>query len=123
MGIEYISIKNGVYSKYLDRGDSKMVTKDQTLLEQAADLLKALSNESRLKIVCILDAQGEKSVGELEQMIGLSQSALSQHLALLRRKKILKTRRHAQTIYYSCLSDPAKAIIKKLEDLYGTVIC
>lgn len=71
----------------------------------AACLLKALSNEKRLLIACALH-QGEKSVGELEDIVGLSQSALSQHLARLRRDKLVTTRRDAQTIYYS-LGDPA----------------
>lgn len=66
----------------------------------AASLLKALSNEKRLIIVCVL-LNGEKSVGQLEKLVELSQSALSQHLARLRRDGVVKTRRDAQTIYYS----------------------
>lgn len=77
--------------------------------ERASLLLKALSNEKRLQISCVLN-HGEKAVGELEKIIGLSQSALSQHLARLRRDNIVKTRREAQTIYYS-LGDPS---VKKL---------
>ena len=73
--------------------------------EKATSLLKALANEKRLLIVCTLSA-GEKNVGELEEVIGLSQSALSQHLARLRRDGIVETRREAQTIYYS-LKDAA----------------
>lgn len=75
--------------------------------EKASILLKALSNEKRLQIACVL-FEGEHAVGELEKIVGLSQSALSQHLARLRRDDIVKTRREAQTIYYS-LSDPAVA--------------
>lgn len=81
----------------------------------AVNLLKALSNEKRLLIVCAL-YKGEKSVGELEQIVGLSQSALSQHLARLRRDKVVNTRREAQTIYYS-LNDIATD--KVLNCLYG----
>ena len=73
--------------------------------EKASSLLKALANENRLLIACILSA-GEKNVGELEEVVGLSQSALSQHLARLRRDGVVETRREAQTIYYS-LKDPA----------------
>ncbi len=73
--------------------------------EKASALLKALANEKRLMIVCIL-CKGEKNVGELEQFVGLSQSALSQHLARLRRDGVVDTRREAQTIYYS-IKDPA----------------
>ena len=73
--------------------------------EDASVLLKALSNEKRLQIACVL-YDGERAVGELEKIVGLSQSALSQHLARLRNDEIVKTRREAQTIYYS-LSNPA----------------
>ena len=66
-------------------------------IEVAVNLLKALSNEKRLQIICAL-YQGEKNVGELEKIVGLSQSALSQHLARLRRDGIVNTRRDAQTI-------------------------
>ena len=74
-------------------------------IQVASVLLKALSNEKRLHITCAL-IEGEKAVGTLEQIVGLSQSALSQHLARLRRDKIVKTRRSAQTIFYS-IADPA----------------
>ena len=83
--------------------------------ERASSLLKALANEKRLMIVCMLLA-GEKNVGELEQVIGLSQSALSQHLARLRRDEIVDTRREAQTIYYS-IKDPS--VPKLVECLCG----
>lgn len=84
----------------------------------AVTLLKALSNERRLKIVCTL-YDGEKSVGELEHIVGLSQSALSQHLARLRRDKLVSTRRKAQTIYYSLSSDRAVTdILRTLHSLY-----
>ena len=77
--------------------------------QRASVLLKALSNEKRLQIVCVL-YDGERAVGDLEKVVGLSQSALSQHLARLRRDNIVKTRREAQTIYYS-IGDP---IVEKL---------
>ncbi len=83
----------------------------------AVSLLKALSNEKRLVIVCEL-YKGEKSVGELEQIVGLSQSALSQHLARLRRDKLVKTRRVAQTIYYSLQNEATKELLKCLSDIY-----
>ncbi len=66
---------------------------------KAAILLKALSNEKRLQILCNL-LKGELCVNALEKMVGLSQSALSQHLAKLRASKLVTTRRDAQTIYY-----------------------
>ena len=73
---------------------------------RASRLLKALSNERRLMVLCHL-SQGEKSVGELERAVGLGQSALSQHLARLRRDALVRTRREAQTIYYSLASAEA----------------
>lgn len=79
----------------------------------AANLLKSMSNESRLLILCNL-AEGEKSVGELQDLVELSQSALSQHLAVLRRDGLVTTRRSAQSIFYSLASEPAKAIMATL---------
>lgn len=84
---------------------------------KASILLKAMSNEHRLLILCQL-LHGEKSVGELERLIGLSQSALSQHLARLRRDSLVKTRRQAQTIFYSVAGHEASAVISTLYGLY-----
>lgn len=83
----------------------------------AAGLMKALGNESRLMILCTL-AEGERSVGELNAMIPLSQSALSQQLARLRGQGIVKTRRESQTIYYSLAEGPADRVIRLLHDIY-----
>src|SRR3546814_5445064 len=66
----------------------------------ASSLLKAMGNERRFTVLCHL-AERERSVGDLERLIGLSQSALSQHLARLRRDGLVTTRRNAQTIYYA----------------------
>jgi DNA-binding transcriptional ArsR family regulator len=71
----------------------------------AARFLKALGNEKRLQILCRLH-DGELSVGELQRAVGLSQSALSQHLARLRKDQLVLTRRESQTIFYS-LADTA----------------
>lgn len=87
-------------------------------IEVAVNLLKALSNERRLMVICAL-YQGEKSVGELEKIVGLSQSALSQHLARLRRDGLVNTRRDAQTIYYSMNDRATKAILGTLYDIYS----
>jgi DNA-binding transcriptional ArsR family regulator len=84
---------------------------------RATSLLKAMANTSRLLILCHL-AEGEKSVGELERLVGLSQSGLSQHLALLRRKGIVATRREAQSIYYSLASKEAAAIMATLYEVF-----
>lgn len=67
---------------------------------QAAELLKAMSNENRLIILCYL-GEKEMSVSELNSVIDLSQSSLSQHLARLRKDGLVKTRRESQTIYYT----------------------
>ncbi len=83
----------------------------------ATKLLKALSNEKRLLIVCALH-KGEKSVGELEEIVDLSQSALSQHLARLRKDGLVKTRREAQTIYYSLCDKASNDILQCLYDIY-----
>lgn len=71
---------------------------------QAVEVLRALSNEARLLVLCQLGG-GEKSVGELNASVGLSQSALSQHLAKLRAEGLVATRRESQTIYYR-IADP-----------------
>ena len=84
---------------------------------RATSLLKAMANTSRLLILCHL-AEGEKSVGELERLVGLSQSGLSQHLALLRRKGIVATRREAQSIYYSLASKEAEAVMATLYEAF-----
>jgi ArsR family transcriptional regulator, virulence genes transcriptional regulator len=84
---------------------------------QASRLLKSLANERRLLIMCHL-VQGEKSVGELEPLVGLSQSALSQHLARLRREHLVKTRRDAQTIFYSISSEEAQTVLGTLFNIY-----
>jgi ArsR family transcriptional regulator, virulence genes transcriptional regulator len=84
---------------------------------KAVKLLKMVSNERRLLILCHL-LQGELSVGEMNQQLQLSQSALSQHLALLRKHKLVKTRKSAQTVYYALNSEEAAALISLLHQLY-----
>ena len=76
-----------------------------------------MSNEHRLLILCQL-VGGEKCVGELERLVGLSQSAMSQHLSRLRRDKLVKTRRQAQTIYYTLAGDEARSVLEALYALY-----
>jgi len=84
---------------------------------KASDLLGAMANTSRLMILCQL-ADGERSVSDLQPMIGLSQSALSQHLAVLRRKRLVRTRREGQSIYYSLASGEAASIMHTLHDQF-----
>ncbi len=83
--------------------------------EDAAALLKALANRHRLLIICQL-IEGERSVGELAEFLGVRDSTVSQHLALLRKDGLVTARRDGQTIWYSIGSVPALAI---LETLYG----
>ena len=85
--------------------------------EKAEAFLKALANKHRLMILCELH-QGERSVGTLMNAVGLSQSALSQHLAKLREDGLVVTRRDAQTIYYTLASDGASRIIAVLYELF-----
>jgi DNA-binding transcriptional ArsR family regulator len=84
---------------------------------EAAQFLKALGNEQRLHILCNL-LDGPLSVGELNQRLDLSQSALSQHLALLREMELVDTRREAQTIYYSLPDGPVVRVMALLQDIY-----
>jgi DNA-binding transcriptional ArsR family regulator len=83
----------------------------------AAGLLRALANENRLMILCKL-IDGESSVGELVAAVGLSQSALSQHLAKLRADRLVATRREAQTIHYRLASAEATRVMQLLADIY-----
>ncbi|WP_219319946.1 helix-turn-helix transcriptional regulator [Methylovirgula sp. HY1] len=83
--------------------------------EDAAELLKALANRHRLLIICQL-IETERSVGELAEFLGIRDSTVSQHLALLRRDGLVVARREGQTIWYSIGSAPARAV---LESLYG----
>lgn len=91
----------------------------QSNARQASILLKALSNEHRLLILCQL-VEGEKSVGELVRLVGLSQSALSQHLARLRRDSLVRTRRDAQTIFYTVASPEARSLLGGLHELFSS---
>lgn len=83
----------------------------------AVDLLKQLSNEHRLMILCLL-GEDEMSVGDLNERIPLSQSALSQHLANLRRAGLVSTRKESQTVYYCLQGDRALRVIQVLQSIY-----
>ena len=83
----------------------------------ASRVLKALANEKRLLLLCQL-VEGECSVGELNARGDLSQSALSQHLAVLRDEGLVTTRREAQTIYYALAEGPAQQILATLHGIY-----
>jgi len=85
--------------------------------EVAAELLKAMANPHRLRVLCLLIG-GERSVSEINAEVDLSQSALSQHLAVLREQGLVETRREAQTIHYSVAPGPAEAVIRTLHGYY-----
>lgn len=84
---------------------------------RAAGLLKAMSNPSRLVILCQL-AEGERSVGELEDEVGITQSGISQHLAVLRREHVVTTRREKQTVFYSLASEDVVALMHTLHEVF-----
>jgi DNA-binding transcriptional ArsR family regulator len=86
----------------------------EAFMMEAAALLRAMSNKKRIIILDIL-SRGEMSVGALAIEVKLSQSALSQHLTKLKAANLVRTRRDAQTIFYSCDSE---AVIRVLETLY-----
>ena len=85
----------------------------------AVDLLKAMANEWRLMILCQL-SEGEKTVSELQAILGLSQSTLSQHLAVLRRERIVKARKQAQSVNYSLAGDEAPRVMQTLHEVFCT---
>lgn len=85
--------------------------------EEAARLLSTLANAKRLMALCHL-VEGEKSVGDLAELIGLAPSALSQHLARMRDLRLVETRRDGQTIYYRLASAEVTAILETLYRLY-----
>jgi len=85
--------------------------------KRASEFLKALAHESRLMILCIL-AEGEKSVSELEDHLGLRQPTVSQQLARLRGDGLVATRRDGKTIYYSLASDEARTIVGAVYDVF-----
>ncbi|MDO9414868.1 ArsR/SmtB family transcription factor [Pararhizobium sp.] len=92
-------------------------TKRHATAEVAADFLSAMANPKRLLILSSL-VKGEMAVGALATQVGLSQSALSQHLSKLRAQKLVNTRRDAQTIYYSSTSEAVLKILDTLSEIY-----
>lgn len=85
---------------------------------RASRLLKAIGNERRLLILCHL-AEREHSVTELSRLVGLSRSALSQHLAKLRHDNLVRPRRSAQTVFYSVASPEVRPILRSLSELFA----
>lgn len=92
----------------------ELMAEKATIVES---VLKMLANKNRLMILCSLLEQ-ERSVSELNEIVPLSQSALSQHLSALRKTELVSTRRDAQTIFYSVASDSVRAILATLYEQY-----
>jgi ArsR family transcriptional regulator, virulence genes transcriptional regulator len=93
----------------------------QVLTEQAAAaarMLKLIGNERRLLILCFLAASGEMRAGDLTSVTGLSQSALSQHLAKMRADGLVAFRRQSQTLYYRIADPRAEQLLKSLKSIY-----
>lgn len=85
---------------------------------EAEGLLKAMANEPRLLVLCHLAEGRELAVGDLALKVGLSQSALSQHLAKLREQNLVTTRKDAQTVFYSVCDPKALQVLALLHDLF-----
>ncbi|MBE9605498.1 helix-turn-helix transcriptional regulator [Acetobacteraceae bacterium H6797] len=95
---------------------------DITALEEkaaeAARMLRLLANERRLLMLCHLAGEGEMMVGALAEAVGLSQPALSQHLALLREEGLVATRKESQAVFYRLADPKAARLLQVLRDLY-----
>ncbi|MER0239320.1 metalloregulator ArsR/SmtB family transcription factor [Fulvimarina sp. MAC8] len=85
--------------------------------EEVAAILSLIANPARLRILCLL-AEGELQVGALAEAVGLSQSALSQHLAKLRAGGAVETRRDRQTIHYRLADGEIRAIMESLYEIF-----
>ncbi len=85
--------------------------------DEASSLMRVLSNPDRLLLLCQL-AQGERRVGELEELLDIRQPTLSQQLAVLREEALVETRRDGKQIYYRIASEKALAIMNLLYQLY-----
>jgi ArsR family transcriptional regulator, virulence genes transcriptional regulator len=102
---------------YVEPEDFRRLAELHDMASNACKLLKAMSNEWRLMILCQL-SEGEKTVGELQSLLGVGQSAVSQHLAILRRENIVESRKQAQSIIYSLSGDEAIKVMATLHDVF-----
>jgi len=98
-------------------GEAAELSELHDMASHAVELLKAMANEWRLMILCQL-SEGEKTVSELQEILGLSQSALSQHLAVLRRERIVRSRKEAQSVSYSLSGDDATKVMNTLHEVF-----
>lgn len=99
-----------------------ILSSEQAFLQQgtarAAVLLRAVGNERRLLVLCLLIEHGELSVGGLLERIPLSQSALSQHLARMREEGLVAYRRESQTLYYRIADPDAQKLVAALKSIF-----
>lgn len=97
--------------------DPRDISRLETSAAKAAGLLRAMSNERRLMILCRL-GEGEVQVAALQAAVGLSQSALSQHLAVLRDEGLIAARREGQAVFYHIADPAALRVIATLADIF-----
>ena len=97
---------------------SDLISRFGSHASEAVSMLKALASEPRLLVLCYLAEVGEMSVGTLTDHIGLSQSALSQHLAKLREEGLVATRKEAQAVFYRLCDPKVEQLLALLHDLF-----
>lgn len=105
----------GAHARRAEAAALKLLTRQAG---EAARLLKLLGNENRLLILCFLAVRGEMTVGEIVEVVGLSQSALSQHLAKLRADGLVSFRRNSQMLHYRVADKRALRVLQVLKDIY-----
>jgi ArsR family transcriptional regulator, virulence genes transcriptional regulator len=108
------SMKNALLKSKIQ--NAALVTLEEKA-EEVSRLLAAMANAKRLMVLCNL-LEGEKSVGELAEIVGLSSAALSQHLAKMRALDLVTTKRDGQTIYYQLASREIRQVLETLYRLY-----
>jgi ArsR family transcriptional regulator len=95
-----------------------LIDKDEHIM-QASQAMKSIAHPLRLKILCVL-ANGELSVQDIVEMVGTSQSNISQHLAILRDKGILATRKDANRVYYRIGDPRTLKLVTMMRDVFCT---
>lgn len=105
----------------IDTPDTSLATLEAKA-EEASIILSAMANAKRLMVLCNL-LEGEKSVGQLAEIVGLSPAALSQHLGKMRALRLVETRRDGQIIYYRLASTEVREILQTLYRLYCAPGC
>lgn len=104
----------------VERHQSFCKAMNREKVEHVSRLFAAMANPKRL-MVCVNLLEGEKTVGELAEIVGLSSAALSQHLGKMRATRLLSTRRDGQAIHYQLASSDIRKILTTLDRLYGAL--